>query len=90
MVPVARREAGHDHGVGGGVREDDQSLLIDGAVARGLGSEAELVRVRGARRAVEIPGAIGTIGLVGILLVPDTRNVNLRTSIYGDAAAGRG
>jgi MFS transporter, MHS family, proline/betaine transporter len=31
---------------------------------------------------------IGTIGLAGILLVPETRNVTLRTSIYGDAAAG--
>jgi MHS family proline/betaine transporter-like MFS transporter len=31
---------------------------------------------------------IGTIGLAGILLVPETRNVNLRTSIYGDPAAG--
>jgi MHS family proline/betaine transporter-like MFS transporter len=35
---------------------------------------------------------IGTIGLPGILLVPETRNVTLRTSIYGDpevTAAGR-
>ena len=26
---------------------------------------------------------IGTVGLVGILLVPETKNVSLRTSIYG-------
>lgn len=33
---------------------------------------------------------IGTIGLVGILLVPETRDVDLRTSIYGDPAAVSG
>jgi MHS family proline/betaine transporter-like MFS transporter len=33
---------------------------------------------------------IGTIGLVGILLVPETRDVNLRTSIYGAPAAVSG
>jgi len=30
---------------------------------------------------------IGTIGLVGILLVPETRDVTLRTSIYGEPVA---
>ena len=33
---------------------------------------------------------IGTVGLVGILLVPETRDVDLRTSIYGDPAAVSG
>ena len=33
---------------------------------------------------------IGTIGLAGILLVPETRDVDLRTSIYGDPAAASG